>query len=401
MNEQRDGDDGRLEELSALYRISTLSAFSGDTEAAVGEILRVISELVSCGRPVLFLFSEPFQEMRLETLGEDNGLKIPLREAGLVRRVFVGGSSELTNDIGTDPEGFRLAEILKARQIAAAPLAIGGRVLGVLAAVDSERGAFTEGDLRLVTILGDRAALTIENSQLLSQLGRQVQELESLQRLSRLLTSADSLESVVGESMRIVTDSVPCEKSAVLLYDEATDSLVAHKPVLGVTDEQADAFVIPMSEPSLAGMVFRTNTALTSNDAQHDAWVSPRVRDLLDMSSFLAVPLASGPRPIGVLASVNATAGVFSEEDERFLSLLGSQVGSVIEAIGARERERGLIMQLREVDRTRSEFISMLAHELRGPMTTIMGFGYTLRDQGHKLDEEKRNHIVATVVRET
>lgn len=43
----------------------------------------------------------------------------------------------------------------------------------------------------------------------------------------------------------------------------------------------------------------------------------------------------------------------------------------------------------------------MLAHELRGPMTTVMGFGYTLRDSGDKLSEEKKLHVVSTMVRET
>jgi signal transduction histidine kinase len=124
------------------------------------------------------------------------------------------------------------------------------------------------------------------------------------------------------------------------------------------------------------------------------------LRNLLGMKSVISVPLASGPRPIGVLEAINAKQGFFSESDQRFLGLLGSQVGSMIEAMRSRGRERGLLAELRELDRTRTEFISMLAHELRGPMTTIMGFGYTLRDQFDKLDEEKRTRVIGTIVKE-
>jgi phosphoserine phosphatase RsbU/P len=139
---------------------------------------------------------------------------------------------------------------------------------------------------------------------------------------------------------------------------------------------------------------------VTSNRAETDGWVNPRVRDLLDMKSVVSVPLSTGPRPIGALEAVNAKQGFFSESDQRFLGLLGSQVGSMIEAMRARGRERGLLSELRELDRTRTEFISMLAHELRGPMTTVMGFGYTLRDQFDKLDEEKRTRVIGTIVKE-
>jgi signal transduction histidine kinase len=41
---------------------------------------------------------------------------------------------------------------------------------------------------------------------------------------------------------------------------------------------------------------------------------------------------------------------------------------------------RDALQRLQEADRTRSEFLSMLAHELKGPMTTIKGFGEALRD---------------------
>jgi signal transduction histidine kinase len=138
-----------------------------------------------------------------------------------------------------------------------------------------------------------------------------------------------------------------------------------------------------------------------SNDARNDSWVSPVFRDLLDMENVLVVPLSTGPRPIGILKAVNAKRGHFDQQDLRFMSILGTRVASVIEGSLARERERELMHQLREADRTKSEFVSMLAHELRGPMTTIMGFGYTLRDQADGLPEEKKKEIIGIVVRET
>lgn len=63
-------------------------------------------------------------------------------------------------------------------------------------------------------------------------------------------------------------------------------------------------------------------------------------------------------------------------------------------------QERALIERLREFDRTKSEFVSMLAHELKGPMTAISGFGRILEDQWEELDADRRNHILGIVNKE-
>jgi K+-sensing histidine kinase KdpD len=393
------GEGQRLDEINALYRIATLSTFRGDTDVIIKEILRVVTELVPCDTPALFLHDEEFDEMRMYRT-EGPVLALPSTECGICRRVFMSRTAEHSNDIARDPDGGEVLQQLGARQVVAAPLSAGEDALGVLVAVNSLQGAFNDDDVRMVSILADRAALTIENSQLLAKLERQVQELVGLQKLSKLLTTSDSMEQVVSESIRIVMDSLDCEKGLVLLYEEEDDSLVAHAPVPGLSDEQVAALRVSMTEPSLAGTAFRTNAAVTSNRAENDGWVNPGLRNLLGMKSVISVPLASGPRPIGVLEAINAKQGFFSESDQRFLGLLGSQVGSMIEAMRSRGRERGLLAELRELDRTRTEFISMLAHELRGPMTTIMGFGYTLRDQFDKLDEEKRTRVIGTIVKE-
>lgn len=396
------GDAPRIDELTALYRIATLSGFRGDLRSVVNEILRVVSDVVPCQIPALMLYDPQSGEMRVHRPDPAKDWSLPLSQCGLIRRTFLAHVAEISNDAIADPETSSLAEQLRVRQIAAAPLSVpGDSAIGVLAALDSERGAFNEKDVRLLGILADRAALTIQNSQLLARLEEKVTELEGLQRLSQLLTSADSLEDVVSESIRIVTDSIECEKAAVLLHDEATDSLIAQKPVHGLRDEQIERLRISLIEPSLGGTVFRTSTPMSSNDAASDAWVGAQLREVLEANTLMAVPLTTGRKPIGILMAVNASSGGFTDDDERFLSVLGSQVGSVIDAIRARESERALMAELRELDRTRADFISMLAHELRGPMTTVMGFGYTLRDSGDKLTEDKKHHVISTMVRET
>jgi signal transduction histidine kinase len=252
----------------------------------------------------------------------------------------------------------------------------------------------------MMSILADRVALTLENSHLVSTLQRQVRELQGLQRLSRLLMSFETLESMVDQTVRVVMELIPCEKIALMLYDPASDSLIAHKPVLGITDEELAELRLPLAEPSMGGTVFRTNTPLSSNDAANDAWVSRGFQQLLGIETLLVVPLTTGPKPLGVLKIINSASGYFSEQDLEYAALLGRQVGGILESNLARSREKALVRELREADRTKSEFVSMLAHELKGPMTTVLGFSQTLRQQWEKLDDGKRNHVLDIIHKE-
>ena len=104
-----------------------------------------------------------------------------------------------------------MAESVSARQVVAVPLNVGEHRLGVLCGINSKVGAFTDDDLRRLSILADRAALTLQNADLRSTLRRQRQELEGLQRLSKLLTSAETVDHAVGESVRIVCDLLECQ----------------------------------------------------------------------------------------------------------------------------------------------------------------------------------------------
>ena len=389
-------------ELAALYQIAALSASNADRSALINEILRIVADVVGAKRVLVFIHSHESHHLEVYDERGSHERPFPMSAPGVISRAFNGRSPEIVNDLTNEEEGDEeLKTRTSARQVIAAPLIVGDMSLGAIAAINSHRGSFTEDDLRILSILGDRVALTLENAQLVGTLQRQVEELEGLQRLSKLLTSASPLETVVGESIRVVMDLVPCQKMAVLLHHEEPDSLVAHPPVIGLTQEQLEQLKIPLNEPSMGGTVYRTNTPLLSNDARNDAWVSKRFRELLEMDTLLVVPITTGPKPLGVLKLINAAKGYFSEQDLEYAALLGRQVGSILEANLSRAREKTLVRELREADRTKSEFVSMLAHELKGPMTTVLGFSDTLRQQWDKLDEPKRNQVLDIIHKET
>jgi K+-sensing histidine kinase KdpD len=400
--ERRTVEARRYSELEALYAVAGLSAAHTDPSEIVQKILRVVEDVISCERALLIVHQPDVDKMDVFSSVPSEDTRVNVSDTGILGRVWMNQSLEVLNDAKSDADSATPIRVLhRARQLIGAPMTVGENRVGVVAAVNSRRGAFSDEDLRVVSILGDRIALTLENSQLLKALQRQVTELESLQKLARLLTSADGLGRVIGDSIRVVIDLLGCEKVAILLYDEDKNRLIAQRPAVGISNEELEGLEISLDEPSLGGTVFRTNTALSSNEAETDAWVSGNIQKLLGMRSVLVVPLTTGAQPIGIFLAVNATRGFFDDQDIEFTALLGRQIGAILESSLARQREKALMKRLKEADRTKTEFVSMLAHELKGPMTTIMGFASTLKDQRAKLSDEKQDHILAIVSKET
>ena len=396
-------DDGMHSDVqAALHRVRVPPGEHGQTDKVVSSVLAAVKEAVACEGSAVFLHDDEADELVMFSTDHGVGTTVSLGEPTIVRRIFQTGCAEVLNAVLLDPDQDPLlSHTLEARQLVAAPLEVGGRRLGVLAAINSTMGAFTDADLRVFAMIADRAALTIDNGQLRAKVHRQAQELEGLQRLSRLFTASETVDHVAAESVRIVCDLLRCRRVALLLHDQEVDALIAQPRTVGFSEEEISLLRFSAATPSLVATVYRTDAALTSNNAKEDPWVDERLRSSFDFNSVLLAPMTTSGRPIGVLLVVDGDNGDFDEADARFATLLGSRVASVIEASRARERERGLVQRLREADHTKSEFVSMLAHELKGPMTAIKGFGDILESRWQTLSDERRNETLKIISKET
>ncbi len=98
-----------------------------------------------------------------------------------------------------------------------------------------------------------------------------------------------------------------------------------------------------------------------------------RGSDTLTASEWLFHPLAAGGRVLGVmgLARPDATTVLRSDQLPLLLSLL-DQAALALERI-ALEAEMATVTQLKERDRLRAALLSSVSHDLRTPLTTVLG----------------------------
>jgi signal transduction histidine kinase len=120
-----------------------------------------------------------------------------------------------------------------------------------------------------------------------------------------------------------------------------------------------------------------------------------RLRELFDhWRAELIVPLVFEREVRGLLSfGAKRTNKEYSTEDLRLLGTLADQLALSLEngklyeeTVRALDEAAALNRRLLEMDRIKKQFVANICHELRTPVSTIIGYGEILRDENFKGD---------------
>jgi signal transduction histidine kinase len=193
----------------------------------------------------------------------------------------------------------------------------------------------------------------------------------------------------LGVIQDLATELTGTEVSSIFLLDGSTGELYA-EVATGRAAERLKRVVVPL-QGSIAGWVFKTGQPAMVDNVRQDRRHYRQVDELISVQaapfvtrSILAVPLVVQGKTIGVLEVVNKVGDkAFSEDDQHLLSMLASQAAVAIEKARLFEQ---------------SDLISDVVHELRTPMTSIIGYAKMLNMPG--IPEESKAQFASTIHRE-
>jgi signal transduction histidine kinase len=128
--------------------------------------------------------------------------------------------------------------------------------------------------------------------------------------------------------------------------------------------------------------------------------VFARAGEAADCDEVVA-PLTLGERVLGTLTVARDAGPAFTSEEVEMLTLLASQVAAAVENIRAYEAERSAAEELRRLSSLRADFVSMVSHELRAPMASVIGCAQTLNRRWRELSQEQRESFLGLIESET
>lgn len=167
----------RLNQMSLFYQVGQALVTTFDINKLLSDTMQLAADVIDAGAASLMLIDEDREELVFEVShGSRSKMlrqqRIPLDE-GIAGWVARNGYPVIVNDARTDPRFSHRVDVrtgFLTQSIAAVPLKIKGRIIGVLEVLNKYSGAgFNQEDVRLMSSIAAQAAIALENARLYQQ----------------------------------------------------------------------------------------------------------------------------------------------------------------------------------------------------------------------------------------
>ncbi|MBN1565691.1 MAG: GAF domain-containing protein, partial [Anaerolineae bacterium] len=392
-----------------LSRIARLAGTFLNVVEVSQTVITELKQLIPFDAALIALFRENRFEVVYET-GYGGIDKASVRwlvgESLLLFRVVHQQEPLLIPDTTKD----RLWEKVVRRQMTRAwigvPLLNRGQVIGVLTIANFAPGAYDEAASDLLFAFANQIAGTVDNAQLFQQIEQREGEARALYDITRLLVTFDR-ETIPVSVLNVLENAIPFDMAGLLLPGEPDQLVIVAKRTL-------DESMIQVLEER----IYRAFNALSHEPINRQLtrkqvdWKGPLPAGELDnqldnqIGAWLSAPLLVGRHVVGVIELAKVDPAAYSEFDQRTLHTIANTTATAHEnarlyreLVGHAANLQQAVDELADADRVKDELVGNVSHELRSPLTLVVGYVELLLsgDLG-ELNDEQRNslHIVAT-----
>ncbi len=369
--------EARTHELAALYR-ATGNLFDADNKIALAQRISdiVVEEFgkIDCG--IILIDRNTLKLTRVARSGlqlRQPKAQLDLDGKGLVPAAVRAQETIYAPDVLLDPR--YVPNVSETRSELVIPLKTEqGELLGAMDLQSTELNAFTKTDLRLLNAFAERAALALENIILYERIRSYNVNLEQqvTERTQQYFLARDRVETILNNS--------------------------------------SDAIVLT----TLNGHIDQVNLTFNSwFNAQPDDYFDHNIREIFDTSSVDQVEqcfqtLRDGQKHartealiktrFGRQINVDVALSTISDENGR------SVICSLRDISTQKQMEAGLITALeseRELNSMKSQFISLVSHEFRSPLTTIISSTLLMKDFWDRMPEERKLRHIEKILMES
>lgn len=385
----------RAQQLEIINEVTVSLASTLELEPLLNLILDKAIELLDTEAGTFMLTNEDTGELEFRVVrgpaSQDLvGTRLPVG-TGLAGTAAQTGRPVLVNRVQDDKRWFNQLDAstdFHSQSILSVPLLRQSAVLGVVQLINKRSGApFDEEDQHLLMAFAGQAVVALENARLWQQtdeaLQERVNELFMLQQLDRDLNITLELDHVLNLTLDWILRICEGTAGAIALTNGNG------QPHIRVTRGYDPAFEREAangseSQNGLMGQVLRTGEPyLTGNVHEEEEYVDAA----FSTHSQMTIPIIHKQRLIGAIAIESDQFDAFNETSlETAVRVTNHAAVAIANAI--------LYAQVQEANNAKSEFVSMVSHELKTPMTSVGGYtDLMLSGMTGEMTDQQRNFL--------
>jgi signal transduction histidine kinase len=370
--------------LAAIFQVSQALGSSLVLDDALTQVMDAVIRLTGAERGCIMLFDEAAGGLDLRAARNLERVNLSDKEMeysrSVVETVSRTGKAVLTTNAQTDPRFSEQRSVMQfsLRSVLCVPLKVKDRILGVIYVDNRVRtGLFSERDRELLSAFAVQAAIAIENAQLYTltdrALAARVAELEGLQRADRQLNATLETDKVASTLLDLAVQITHASRGWVAIRpDEESDPQIVASSGFGEKETPA----LPSGSDPLAAASSGNAVAVRAGNAA--------------LAAGMLAPVVREGKTVG-LVLVERPVPDFSGTEREALERLADH------AAAAAENTR-LFQRLRRANDAKSQFVSIVSHELKIPMTSIRGYADLLKQGLIGPVNEKQLEFLRTIM---
>src|SRR5881396_9593 len=335
----------KLRELSFLHEVAQLASSARDWDEMLRIVIGRTTDAMGAEVSSLYLLERSDGVLRLvATNGLNRGGigRATLRVGeGIVGWVANARVPLATRDVRSEPRWQWV------------PVVARDEVIGVMNVQTVQPREFGREEIDFLQTIANQVAGIIEKGRLQRESERKLHEISALFEVSNVLTSTLELDEVLA----LVVDRL------VRVYPGASGAIYLRE------DDE-------VRERARSGEPQRAAT-----QAAHRALAERRPIVAFD---HIALPLLVGDRLLGAVVLQVPDYTEFQEEEVSFVGALANQAALAIDKASLYALERKTTESLRELERARSDFVAVVTHDLRTPLSVIRGHLEMLAEKNGK-----------------